>query len=86
MTLVIDAGLVMVGTAACLCLLAILRRPSLADRVVALETLLVTAAAGIALLAMRTGDDAFLPVLVVVALVGFAGAVTVARFIERRGA
>lgn len=86
MTVVIDVGLVLVGLAAGLCVAAILRRPSLVDRVVALETLLVTAAAGIALLAMRTATAVFLPVLIVVALVGFAGAVTVARFIERRGA
>lgn len=86
MTAVIDVALALIGVSAALCVLAVLRRRSLADRVVALETLLVTSATGIALLAMRTGNAAFMPVLVVVALVGFIGAITVARFIERRGA
>lgn len=86
MTAIIDLGLVVIGLSAGLCVLAALRRRSLADRIVAVETLLVTAVSGIALVAMRTGSPAFLSVLVVVALLGFTGAVTVARFIERRGA
>jgi len=85
-TVVIDVCLVVIGISAGLCVLAALRRHSLADRIVAVETLLVTAVSGISLVAMRTGNPAFLPVLVVVALVSFIGAVTVARFIERRGA
>ncbi|HVL98088.1 MAG TPA: monovalent cation/H+ antiporter complex subunit F [Egibacteraceae bacterium] len=86
MTTVVDIGLLLIGASASLCVLAVLRRRSLADRIVALETLLITVVSGVALLTMRTGNTAFLPVLVVVAVVGFTGAVTVARFIERRGA
>jgi multisubunit Na+/H+ antiporter MnhF subunit len=36
--------------------------------------------------AVRTGRGGFLPVAVVVALVGFISSAVVARFIERRGA
>jgi multisubunit Na+/H+ antiporter MnhF subunit len=39
----------------------------------------------IAAQAMETGRGAFLPVLVVVTLVGFVGTAMVARFIEGRG-
>ncbi|MBW3664366.1 MAG: hypothetical protein KY469_14800 [Actinobacteria bacterium] len=76
----------LLAAAAGLCLLRMLRGGSLPDRVVALETLLVTVVCGIAVLAARTGSGLFLDVLVVVALLGFTGTALVARFIERRGA
>ncbi len=77
------AGLLL---SAVLCLVRLLRPGSLADRIVALDSLLVVAVSGIAVHAVRTGSGAFLDVLVVAALLGFLGAVTVARFMERRGA
>jgi multicomponent Na+:H+ antiporter subunit F len=64
----------------------LLRPGSLADRIVALDAVLVVLVSGIAVQAARTGDGTYLDVLVVVALLGFLGTVTVARFIERRGA
>jgi multisubunit Na+/H+ antiporter MnhF subunit len=62
-----------------------LRGPSLADRVVAINGLLLVGMAAIAARAVQTGVGAFLNVLVVVALVGFIGTAMVARFIEGRG-
>lgn len=76
------AGLVLSGA---LCLLRLVRGRSVADRVVALDTLLVVSVNGIAVLAIRTGSGEFLNVLVVAALLGFVGTVTVARFMEDRG-
>lgn len=74
-------------TAAALCFVyRLLRGPSLADRVVAMDGLLVVGASAIAVDAMRTGSGAFLPVVVVITLVGFVGTAVVARFIEGRGA
>jgi multicomponent Na+:H+ antiporter subunit F len=60
--------------------------PSIADRVVASDLLLtfLTMAAG--LLSARSGEGAYLEVMLVVAVVGFLGTAMVARFIERRGA
>jgi multicomponent Na+:H+ antiporter subunit F len=69
-----------------LCLLRLVRGPSLADRIVALDALLIVIVSGIAIDAARTGDGTYLDVLVVAALLGFVGTVNVARFIERRGA
>ena len=40
---------------------------------------------GICLHAIATGTGAFLPVLVVLSLVGFLGTAMVARYIESRG-
>jgi len=59
--------------------------PSLADRVVALDGLVVTIAAAIILIAVRTGVTLFYDITVMVAFVGFVGAIAGARFVERRG-
>ncbi|HEX7131410.1 MAG TPA: monovalent cation/H+ antiporter complex subunit F [Iamia sp.] len=59
--------------------------PTLADRVIALDGMLV---AGIGVLlanAMDTGRGAFLQVAVLLALVGFISTAVIARFIEGRG-
>ncbi len=59
--------------------------PSLADRVIAADLLLTVFVMGIAIQAARTGDGLYLPVMIVVALVGFLGTSIVARLIEKRG-
>ena len=61
------------------------RGPSLADRLIALNGLLLVGMGAIATHAAHTGNGAFLPALVAVALVGPIGNGMVARFIERRG-
>lgn len=59
--------------------------PSLADRVIAADLLLTIFVMGIGVQAARTGDGLYLPVMIVVALVGFLGTSIVARLIEKRG-
>lgn len=59
--------------------------PTMADRVVGLNGLVVTGMSAIATHAVDTGRGAFLPVLVVLALVGFLGTAMVSRYIESRG-
>lgn len=59
--------------------------PSLADRIIAADLLLTVFVMGIAVQAARTGDGLYLPVMIVVALVGFLGTSIVARLIEKRG-
>ena len=58
------------------------RGPSLADRMVALDTLLFIGAAALGAFVVRTGETAFVPVIVVIALVAFIGTLVVARAIE----
>ncbi len=67
--------------------LARLLRPgtSVADRVVALDLLLLLVVMGIAVFSIGRDTGLFLDVLIVVSLLGFVGTTTVARFIERRG-
>ena len=69
-----------------LCVVRLARGPSLADRVLALDSLLIVGVVGVAIESARTRSGAYLDVLLVVALVAFVGTSAVARFIERRGA
>ena len=59
--------------------------PSLADRVIALNGLVLVGMGAIAAHAAHTGNGAFLPALVALALVGPIGNGMIARFIEGRG-
>lgn len=77
---------VMLSIAAVLCTVRLVRPGSLADRVIALDSLLIVAVAAIAVEAARTGRGTYLEAMLVVALIAFIGTTTVARFIERRGA
>jgi multicomponent Na+:H+ antiporter subunit F len=86
MMVVTTVSLGILTLAAMLALTRIVRKGiSLADRVVALDLLLLIIVMGIAVGAIRSRTDVFVDVLVVVALLAFVGTVTVARFIERRG-
>jgi multicomponent Na+:H+ antiporter subunit F len=77
--------LVVLTLSAGLCLVRLVVGPSVPDRIVALDALLYVVVSGIAVGAAATQDGSFLAVLVAVALLGFVGTVTVARFVERRG-
>lgn len=59
--------------------------PSLADRVVALDGLVVTIVAAIVLVSIARDTGAYLDAALVVAFVGFLSTTAAARFIERRG-
>lgn len=60
----------------------LLRGPTLADRVVALDVILISLMGGIALHAASTGATTYLDLLVVIAIVGFTATVAASRFIE----
>ncbi len=79
-------GFALLALAGALCVIRLARGPSLGDRVLALDSLLIVGVVGVAVEAARTRSGAYLDVLLVVALVAFIGTSAVARFIERRGA
>ncbi len=81
MTVVYWLAYVMLGGGALLALVRLARGPSLLDRVVATDTLLVIIAAGLAVHAALARDPTLVPVLVVVSLLAFVGSVSVARYI-----
>lgn len=59
--------------------------PTLADRVIALDGMLVSGIGVLLVNAMDTGRGAYLQVAVLLALVGFISTSVIARFIEGRG-
>jgi multicomponent Na+:H+ antiporter subunit F len=71
----------LLGTGALLALVRLGLGPSLLDRVVATDTLLVIIAAGLAVHAGLQRDPTVVPVLVVVSLLAFVGSVSVARYV-----
>lgn len=73
---------VLLVVAALSAMIRVLRGPSVADRMVALDTLLFVGAGGLGLYIVATGDTTYLAVLVVAILTAFIGTVIVARYIE----
>lgn len=85
MTVIVGIGMVGLTAAAALCLARLLRADSFAERIVALDMVLGIVVTGIAVATAASGDGTLLNLLVVTALLGFVGTVSVARFLERRG-
>ena len=71
----------LLGSGALLALVRLARGPSLLDRVVATDTLLVIIAASLAVHAALNRDATVVPVLVVVSLLAFVGSVSIARYV-----
>nr|WP_208383073.1 monovalent cation/H+ antiporter complex subunit F [Modestobacter marinus] len=71
----------MLGVGAVLAVVRLMLGPSLLDRVVATDTVLVIITAGLALYAALERDPTIVPVLVVVSLLAFVGSIAVARYI-----
>jgi multicomponent Na+:H+ antiporter subunit F len=71
----------LIATGAALTLVRLARGPSLLDRVVATDTLLVIISAGLAVYAALERNASVVPVLVVVSLLAFVGTVSIARYV-----
>lgn len=70
------------GVAAALALTRLVRGPTVLDRVIALDVLLSTIIGAIAVEAAVNRHGTSLPVLAVIALLGFIGSVAVSRFVS----
>jgi multisubunit Na+/H+ antiporter MnhF subunit len=81
----IVAALVLLAVAGACFLVRIVQGPSLVDRVVAVDALVVTVVSAIVLNAVRTDSRYYFDVALVVAFVGFLGTAASARYIEQRG-
>jgi multicomponent Na+:H+ antiporter subunit F len=76
-------ALAMLGAAACLTFIRLLKGPTLPDRVVAIDLIGVLMVCILVVTAAATGQQAFLDVGMVVALISFVGTVAYSRYIER---
>ncbi|MEU7618237.1 monovalent cation/H+ antiporter complex subunit F [Micromonospora rifamycinica] len=84
MTAVAVIVTVLLAVAGALTLTRIVRGPSVLDRAVATDVLLAIVVAAVATEAAYSRDATALPILVVLAILGFVGSVSVARFASRR--
>lgn len=82
----ITAATVLIAIAAVLFGYRAVRGPSIVDRVVAVDGLVIVAIGAIAVDAVRTDDARFADAAILLAIIAFVGTGIVARFIEKRGA
>jgi multicomponent Na+:H+ antiporter subunit F len=79
-------ALVLLAVAAVIFMVRVIVGPSVIDRVIAVDALLVVTVSGLAVHAAATERATYVDVAVVVGLLGFVGTGVAARFIEQRGA
>ena len=78
------AAMHVVGLAMLLALVRLLRGPSLPDRILALDTLFVSAIAQLVLFGMHLGTAVYFEAALVIAMLGFVGTVVLSKFVLRR--
>lgn len=83
-TVMVAASAVMLSIAAVLTVSRMSRGPSSLDRVVAADVLIAVVIATAALDAIVNDHSTTLPVMLVLSLLGFAGSVSIARFVADR--
>jgi multicomponent Na+:H+ antiporter subunit F len=82
---VAPVALTMLTVAVVLAFVRLLRGPTLPDRVVSIDLVGVLIVGITVVAAAASGEQAFLDVALVIALVSFVGTVAYARYIERGG-
>ena len=80
-----DIALVLIGLSMVMAMIRLLRGPTLADRVVALDLLAFFAAGAISIIAVESGRPELMMVAIVVALLTFMGTAAFALYLERQG-
>jgi multicomponent Na+:H+ antiporter subunit F len=80
----VGIGAVLLVAAATLTVARMARGPSSLDRVVAADVLVAVVIAALAAEAVVNDHSTTLPVMLVLSLLGFAGAVSIARFVAER--
>lgn len=81
----ITAAFVLLAVAAAGFLYRVVRGPSLADRIVAIDGLLLIVISALVVETARRRTDVYVDAVVVIGLLGFIGTAIAARFVERRG-
>lgn len=77
-------ALVLLGLSLLLSVIRIVRGPTVADRVLALDLLTVLAMGFVGAIAVRTGLSLYLDIAVALALLGFLATVALARYMFKR--
>lgn len=74
---------VCLGLALCLNLWRLLKGPSLGDRIVAMDTMVINAIAVIVLIGIATASGTYYEAALLLAMVGFIGTVSYCKFLLR---
>ncbi len=77
---VLMAGLAVLGLSAALVMVRLERGPTMLDRAVAVDVITIVVLGSSALVTALTGRTDLVPLLAVLAIVGFVGSVTIGRF------
>lgn len=83
LALFLDGAMFVLGLAIVLCVIRLMRGPSVADRAMALDQISVQAVGIVMLYSIRVNDAIYLDAALVVALIGFLSVLAFARYIER---
>lgn len=81
----ITVAYVILSVAAILFVVRLLLGPTVPDRIVALDGLLITVMCGVLVVASAEGSALGIDTVLVVALMGFIGTGVLARYVEQRG-
>lgn len=81
---VVDVGIVLIAVAIVLCLIRILKGPSLPDRGLAADTIAVQVAGLVILLTIRLETLMLFDAVLIVSILGFVSTVAFAQYIGRR--
>lgn len=81
-SVVIVAALVVIGISILLCVVRALKGPSLFDRVLAFDCIALNMVGAILLVSIYERTDAFMDVVLVVALLGFLGTISLGAYLE----
>ncbi|WP_152364431.1 monovalent cation/H+ antiporter complex subunit F [Microlunatus speluncae] len=83
-TVILAVSVVLLGIAAVLTLIRMSKGPRTLDRVIAADVTIAIVIAALATEAMIHRHTTTLPVILVLALIGFAGSLSIARFVSDR--
>jgi multicomponent Na+:H+ antiporter subunit F len=83
--LALDMAFGLIGLAALAVVIRIVRGPTIADRILGLDTLTLIAIAAIGIFAAKTGLYLYVDIAVAVALVGLLATLAFARYLLSRG-
>lgn len=81
-TVLLLAALVVIAAGLLLCVMRAIRGPTLFDRAMAFDAIALNFVGAILLVSILLRTDAFMDVVLVVALLGFLGAISLAAYLE----
>jgi multicomponent K+:H+ antiporter subunit F len=83
LNLALDVGSLAVALSMVLCGWRLLRGPEVTDRILAIDTLYLSAVALVVMLGMRWSTPLLFEAALIIAMLGFASTVALARYISR---